>query len=158
MSLLNIFKKKDEELKKEGKKKEAKPKKEDLAKVKVDKEEAKKEKAVKKEKKEKPKSALSKPKKEYKEAYRILISPHISEKGTILSERGEYLFKVSNDANKIEIKKAVEGLYGVNVKSVNIINIPRRRRRMGRIIGWKKGYKKAIVKLEEGQKIELFSR
>jgi len=59
---------------------------------------------------------------------------------------------------KLEIKKAIEGLYGVDVLSVKVINIPKRRRRLGRITGWRKGYKKAIVKIKKGQKIEIIPR
>ncbi|HHE76766.1 MAG TPA: 50S ribosomal protein L23 [Candidatus Parcubacteria bacterium] len=91
-------------------------------------------------------------------AYAVLESPHISEKATILSEGNEYVFKVNKRANKIEIKNAVEEVYGVDVVSVNIINIHKKRRRFGRYTGWRKGYKKAVVKLKKGQKIELISR
>ena len=67
----------------------------------------------------------------------------------------QYIFKVSPNYNKKEIEKAVEGVYGVDVLSVNIIKIPSKKRRMGRIQGHKKGYTKAIVKIKENQKIEI---
>jgi len=84
----------------------------------------------------------------------ILKTPHITEKATDLSKSNQYVFKVLPKSNKIEIKKTIERVYGVNVLSVNIVNIPSKRRRLGRTTGWKKGYKKAIVKIKQGQKIE----
>lgn len=99
------------------------------------------------------------PKKKISEkGYQILYSPHITEKATELEKENKYVFKVFQKTNKIEIKKAVEGLYGVDVIGVNVINVPRRRRRLGRQMGWRKGYKKAIVKIKKGQKIEILPR
>ena len=91
-------------------------------------------------------------------AWKVLKKPHITEKATNLLEANQYVFEVYPDANKTEIKKAIEGLYKVNVLSVKIINIPKKRRRLGRISGWRKGYKKAIVRIKEGQKIEILPR
>lgn len=91
-------------------------------------------------------------------AYRILRFPHITEKATLLSEGNQYVFKVYPDVNKIEVRKAIENLYGVKVISVKIINVPRRRRRLGRAMGWKGGYKKAVVGVEKGKKIEIMPR
>lgn len=92
-------------------------------------------------------------------AYKVLISPHVTEKATELGERNKYVFKVWPNVNKIEIKKGVESLYGVDVVNVNIINIHRKKRRIGRRReGWKKGYKKAIVEVKKGQKIEVMPR
>jgi len=96
-----------------------------------------------------------KKRKETPQLYRILKSPHVSEKATDLAEKGKYVFKVFPGANKIEIKKTVESLYGVDVLAVNIIKIPPKKRRLGRISGFKKGYKKAIIKIKKGQKIEI---
>jgi large subunit ribosomal protein L23 len=92
------------------------------------------------------------------EAYRILKTPQVTEKATGLVGQNQYVFKVWPGANKVETKKAIEGLYGVDVISVKIIKVPRKRRRLGRISGWRKGYKKAIVKIKEGQKIEVLPR
>lgn len=92
------------------------------------------------------------------EAYRILKIPHITEKATDLVKNNQYVFKVWPEANKVEIKKAIEDLYGVDVLSVKIINVPPKQRRLGRIRGWRKGFKKAIVKIKEGQKIEVLPR
>ena len=89
-------------------------------------------------------------------SYDIVQSPHISEKSTLLSEKNKYVFKVYERANKPEIKKSVEGIYGVDVLAVNIIKIPKKKRRIGRTEGFKKGHTKAIVTIKEGQKIETF--
>ena len=93
--------------------------------------------------------------KQIKFSYEAINQPHISEKSTYLSENSQYIFKVSPRFNKKEIKKTVEGLYRVDVLSVNVIAIPAKKRRIGRTQGFKKGYKKAIVKIKEGQKIEI---
>ena len=96
------------------------------------------------------------------EAYRVLKSGHITEKATDLTGENQYVFKVALDSNKTEIKKAIVDLYGVEVERVNIVKIPGKRRRLGKSEGWreglKKGYKKAIVKIKEGQKIEVLPR
>jgi large subunit ribosomal protein L23 len=110
---------------------------------------------------EKPKEVKApKPKKEVKigEAYKILKTPHITEKATDLTGRNQYVFKIWERANKTEVKKAIEDVFGVNVVSIKIINIPRKKRRLGRIEGFRKGYKKAIVRIKEGQKIEVLPR
>ncbi len=88
-------------------------------------------------------------------SYEAVQEPHISEKATNLSEKNQYIFKVSPNYNKKEVKKAIEGIYGVDVLSVNIIKIPSKKRRMGRIEGHKKGFTKAVVKIKQGQKIEI---
>jgi large subunit ribosomal protein L23 len=123
----------------------------------------KEEKEIEKQKKEEPfvkepPEMKLKKEKVSREAFKILKSPHITEKASDLTKVNQYIFKVFPRANKTEIKKAVENLYGVNVISVKIINIPPKRRTLGRISGWRKGYKKAIVKIKEGQKIELLPR
>jgi len=92
------------------------------------------------------------------DVYKILREPYISEKTTDLAKKNQYIFKVFPEVNKTEIKKAIGDLYGVEVLSVKIINIPRKQRMVGRIRGWRKGYKKAIVKIKEGQKIEVLPR
>ncbi len=85
----------------------------------------------------------------------VLKSPYITEKGTMLEKENKYTFKVLNDSNKVEIKKEIEEKYNVNVLNVNIINAKRKKRRIGKHQGFKKGYKKAIVEIKKGQKIEL---
>lgn len=91
-------------------------------------------------------------------AWNILKVAHITEKATDLLANNKYVFNVFKGANKEQVKKSVEGIYGVNVVSVNMINIPAKKRRMGRSEGWRQGYKKAIVQLKEGQEIELMPR
>lgn len=97
-------------------------------------------------------------KKDLREVYKILKEPHISEKATVLTDQNKYVFKIMPRANKVETKKAVENLYGVRVKNVNIINVHRKRRVLRGVEGFKTGYKKAIVTLEEGEKIEIVPR
>ena len=109
--------------------------------------------------KEEKKPEIKEPKKKIaEEPYKVLVSHHITEKATELEKENKYVFKVFQKTNKIEIKKAIEDLYDVDVVDVKIINVPRRRKRLGRQEGWKKGYKKAIVKVKKGQKIEIMSR
>lgn len=87
-------------------------------------------------------------------SFEALKSLHISEKANNLSAIDQYVFEVNDLANKTEIARAIEGMYKVNVLSVNLIRIPKKKRRLGRIEGYKKGYKKAVVKIKQGQKIE----
>ncbi len=114
-----------------------------------------------KKKKEEEKKPTKKPVKKLvkkMEARRVLKTPHVTEKATDLTKENKYVFKVWPESNKIEIKKAVERIYGVDVLSVNIVNIHPKKKRLGRTIGLKSGYKKAIVKIKEGQKIEILPR
>ncbi len=114
--------------------------------------------AEKKVEKKEVKPEIKRPKK-LSFAYKVLASPHVTEKATDLGEKNKYVFKVMPKANKIEIKKAVQDLYGVEVIGVSIINIHRKKTRIGRRReGWKKGYKKAIVSIKKGQKIEIMPR
>jgi large subunit ribosomal protein L23 len=88
-------------------------------------------------------------------SYEAIKKPHISEKATYLSEKDQYIFEISPNYNKNEIKKSVEGIYGVDVLSVNVIKIPAKKRRLGRTEGFRKAYKKAVVTIKNGQKIEI---
>jgi large subunit ribosomal protein L23 len=88
-------------------------------------------------------------------SYEAIKQPHISEKASYLAEKDQYIFEISPNYNKQEIKNAVEGIYGVDVLSVNMIKIPAKKRRLGRTEGFRKAYKKAVVKIKEGQKIEI---
>lgn len=97
-------------------------------------------------------------KKELDKVYRIIRNPHITEKATRLSEMNQYIFKVAKGANKLEVKKAVEDYYGVNVAGVRMVNIPSRTRKRGKGVSIKEGYRKAIVVVKKGQKIELLPR
>lgn len=89
------------------------------------------------------------------ETYKILKEPHVSEKATQLSDQGKYTFKIYPDANKVQVAKAISNLYGVRVKNVNIINIKSKKRTLRGLEGKKPGYKKAVITLKEGEKIEI---
>ncbi len=95
-------------------------------------------------------------------AYRIIKEPHITEKAGFLADQDKYVFKVYPKANKVEIKKIIEALYGVKVKKVHLIHSAPKKRRLGRSEGWrhglKKGFKKAIITLAKGEKIELLPK
>ncbi|MCX7965510.1 MAG: 50S ribosomal protein L23 [Syntrophorhabdaceae bacterium] len=89
--------------------------------------------------------------------YDIIIRPIITEKSTLLKETGnQYVFEVHRDANKIEIKKAVEKLFKVKVLSVQIIMMEGKKKRLGRFLGKRSDWKKAIVKLSPKDKIPIF--
>ncbi len=90
------------------------------------------------------------------ETYEVLRRPIVTEKTTMQIEQGIYTFEVDRRANKLQVKEAVEKVFGVEVVSVNIINMPGKPRRWGRHVGRTPSWKKAIVKLAEGQRIELF--
>lgn len=86
----------------------------------------------------------------------ILIRPLITEKSTQLMEEGKYVFVVAKKANKIEIAKAVAEIFKVKVADVNTVNVNGKVKRMGRFVGKRSDYKKAIVKLAPGETIEFF--
>jgi large subunit ribosomal protein L23 len=91
------------------------------------------------------------------EARDILIRPLITEKSTQLMAEGKYTFVVAKGANKIEIAKAVAEIFHVKVKGVNTMNVTGKKKRVGRNVGKRPDYKKAIVKLAEGESIEFFN-
>ncbi len=87
----------------------------------------------------------------------IIIAPMMTEKTTALNNiNNSYTFRVSINANKIEIKKAVEKIFNVNVLSVNTIRQRGKIKRMGRYSGKRADWKKAIIKLKQGEKIADF--
>lgn len=90
------------------------------------------------------------------EARDIIIRPLITEKSTTLMAEGKYVFEVAKAANKIEIAKAISQIFNVKVVSVNTVNVEGKVKRMGRSIGKRSDYKKAIVKLAAGDTIEFF--
>ena len=92
-----------------------------------------------------------------RDARQIILEPVVTEKSTRQREtRNVVAFVVARDANKIEIRNAVEKLFDVSVKSVRTITVPGKRKRLGRYEGLRSGWKKAIVRLAEGQSIEFF--
>ena len=86
----------------------------------------------------------------------IIKAPVITEKGSRLAQdEGKYLFKVDPKATKSDIKDAVEKIFKVKVDSISTINVKPKKKRVGRYAGMTNKYKKAIVKLAEGQTIDL---
>ena len=90
--------------------------------------------------------------------YELLIEkPVITEKSTRLRENNKYVFKVHESLNKIEIKRAVETVFNVHVRKVNVMNMPGRKKRLRtREYGYTSSWKKAIVTLAEGDTFEFF--
>ncbi len=89
-------------------------------------------------------------------SHEVLLRPIITEKNTFLNDQGKYIFEVQREANKIEIKRAVQEIFKVTVTTVNTITVPGKERRFGRNVGRTKTWKKAVVTLAPGQQIELF--
>jgi large subunit ribosomal protein L23 len=89
--------------------------------------------------------------------YSVIKEPHVAEKGNIQKELYNQLtFKVDKRANKVEIKNAVERIFKTKVLDVKTLNIKGKKRRIGRNIGKRPGWKKAIVRLAPGEKVEFF--
>ena len=88
--------------------------------------------------------------------YEILRRPLITEKSTVLQAQGKYAFEVASEANKPQIKQAVEKAFKVEVTAVNVMVVTGERRRLGRWQVPARSWKKAIVTLKPGDKIELF--
>lgn len=88
-------------------------------------------------------------------SYDIVKNLLRTEKGTTLEPRGKYIFQVNRGANKIEIKKAVEEIYKVKVASVNTTLMPGKRKRVRQEFGYTPDWKKAVVTLQSGQKIDV---
>ena len=89
-------------------------------------------------------------------AHDILIRPIITEKSSALVEQNKYTFEVHRSSNKIQIRQAVEQVFKVKVLSVHTMNVPAKPKRMGAFVGKTRSWKKAIVALAEGQRIEFF--
>lgn len=87
----------------------------------------------------------------------IIKYPIITDKATRLLENNQYSFIVDRCADKLSIKVAIEYLFDVKVIKVNTCRLPRKQKRVGKYIGWKPQYKKAIVSLSEGDVINLFT-
>ncbi len=90
------------------------------------------------------------------EPFRVIRRPHVSEKTTDLIQNfNTYVFEVDPEATKTDIREAIAKIWDVNVVSIRIINVRGKARRMGRITGYSRSWKKAIVKLAEGDGIEV---
>ena len=84
----------------------------------------------------------------------VITSFYISEKAGLLNGFNQYVFKVLNNANKSQLARQVEKMFSVKVKSVKMMNTPKKRRDVGKYHGFKPGFKKAVVVLEKGHSIE----
>jgi large subunit ribosomal protein L23 len=93
----------------------------------------------------------------YPNSGQIIKYPIITDKATRLLETNQYSFIVGRDSDKTAIKSAIEYLFKVKVVKINTCNLPRKKKRVGKYIGWKAQYKKAIVTLSEGDVINLFT-
>jgi large subunit ribosomal protein L23 len=86
----------------------------------------------------------------------ILLAPVVSEKSYGQTAQRKYTFKIHQDAHKTQVRQAVEQLFGVSVESVNVAQVPSKPKRRGLHRGRRPGWKKAVVKLREGQTIDIF--
>ncbi len=92
----------------------------------------------------------------YGNAYKVLVKPLITEKAANLGAENKYVFEVSTSANKIEIAKAINEVYGIMPVNVNVINVQGKKVRSGRLQGKRKNWKKAIVMLPKGKTINIY--
>jgi len=90
------------------------------------------------------------------EVFEVLRRPIITEKTSALAAQGRYTFEVDRRANKMQIKEAVEKAFGVKVVAVNVCNMPGKPRRWGPRVSRTPAWKKAVVTLAEGQRLEFF--
>lgn len=91
-----------------------------------------------------------------KDAREIIIRPIITEHSYDVMENNVYTFEVAKDANKIEVKRAIEAIFGVTVKKVNTLNVKPKPKRVRFKKGYTRTWKKAMVTLSEGDTIEIF--
>jgi len=89
-------------------------------------------------------------------AYKVLVKPLVTEKGANFATANKYLFEVAHDTNKVEIKKAIEDVYGIKPTDVNVMNVLGKANGFFRIKGKRKDWKKAIVTLPEGKSINVY--
>lgn len=87
----------------------------------------------------------------------VIKYPIITDKATRLLENNQYSFVVDRYSDKITIKTAIEYLFNVKVVKINTCRLPRKKKRVGKYMGWKPQYKKAVVTLSEGDRINLFT-
>jgi len=84
-----------------------------------------------------------------------LLHPYVSEKASHLEAVNQYTFKVTRTANKPEVKKAIQNKFNVTVVAINMINMPSKKRTVGRHVGTKSGFRKAIITLAKGESINF---
>jgi len=87
---------------------------------------------------------------------KLLVAPRVSEKAAILASKGTYVFNVPLSANKVEVRKAVEALYKVHVNDVRMVRGKGKATLRGRIAGRRNDWKKALVTLKDGEKLDLY--
>lgn len=88
--------------------------------------------------------------------YDVLRRPLVTEKNTTLQTKNKYAFEVDHSANKVQIKQAVEKAFNVTVTAVNVLMVPGKERRVGRRVLQTNPWKKAVVTLKSGDKIQIF--
>ena len=93
-----------------------------------------------------------------RDPYKVIIKPLLTEKALALHDEGIYGFCVDKKANKLEIKNAVEKIFGVKVKEVKVINMSGKKRSRYRKEGFTSSWQKAYVKLKEGEKVIDFTK
>lgn len=86
----------------------------------------------------------------------VLRRPIITERSTMLNEQGRYTFEVAREANKAQIKDAVQRIFKVDVTAINVIHMPSKSKRIGRRVVQTQAWKKAVVTVKPGQRIEMF--
>jgi len=88
---------------------------------------------------------------------KIILRPLLTEKNAVMKEmQNRVVFEVARDANKLEIKRAVEEAFKVSVEAVNVVNVKGKVKRLGRKVGKRRDWKKAVITLKEGNTIEFF--
>lgn len=88
--------------------------------------------------------------------YDVLRRPVITEKSSLLQEGGRYVFEVASKANKVQIRQAVEKAFSVKVTTVNVMTVRGKRKRYGNRLTARPSWKKAVVTLKQGDRIEIF--
>lgn len=90
--------------------------------------------------------------------FQVLVAPHVSEKASLVADKNnQFMFRVAKDADKREIRQAVESLFGVKVQSVQTVNVKGKNKNFGRMQGKRSDWKKAYVSLEAGQDIDFLA-
>ena len=85
----------------------------------------------------------------------LIKNPIVTEKSSMLSANGKYVFLVDKDASASEVKKMVESNYKVKVVKTNVINVKGKKKRLGASVGFRPGYKKIVFTLQKGQKLDI---
>jgi large subunit ribosomal protein L23 len=88
--------------------------------------------------------------------YNVILAPHVSEKSTMMADQsGQVVFRVAIDATKPQIRRAVEKLFSVEVESVQVVRQKGKQKTFGRVSGRRKDWKKAYIRLKQGQDIDF---